>query len=247
MPTTPVVTYSADMLIPFMNPDEARVDNVNLPASIAYPKGTILGERVGLQEIQRITITGTPTGGSFTITVAGQTTTAIAFNATAATVRNQLELLTTVGPGGVNVTGGPGPGTPYDITFVNEANVAAMTTTDSFTGGTTPASAVTTTTGGSSGTPGVYAAYDRDNTDGTERPTHILQYAVVTDASGNVYLGDTVGGEFSSTFSKVASAYRCGVFACADLRGLDENALAAMRARIVRGTLSNGVVMFPGA
>ena len=38
-------------------------------------------------EVQTVTITGGPTGGTFTLTWGGQTTAAIAYNATAATVQ----------------------------------------------------------------------------------------------------------------------------------------------------------------
>jgi hypothetical protein len=62
---------------------EAKRIAVKLPASVAYAKGTILGEIVGTNEVQTITVTGTPTGGSFTVTFAGATTSAIAYNANA--------------------------------------------------------------------------------------------------------------------------------------------------------------------
>lgn len=50
-----------------------------------------------------ITVTGT--GGTFTITVGGQTTAGIAHNATAAAVKTAVELLSTVGSGNSTVTG----------------------------------------------------------------------------------------------------------------------------------------------
>jgi hypothetical protein len=37
--------------------------------------------------------------------------------------------------------------------------------------------------------PGVYGPYASGNSDGTQNPTHILQYQCVTDASGNVTFG----------------------------------------------------------
>lgn len=101
----------------------------------------------GTSEVQAVTITGTPVGGTFTITYGGQTTTAIAYNATAATVRAALEALSNIGVGDVTVTGGPGPATPYTVTFADQSyDPAEMSATGTFTGGTTPAIAVTTTT-----------------------------------------------------------------------------------------------------
>jgi hypothetical protein len=106
---------------------------------------------VGANEAQTVTITGTPTGGTFTLTAFGATTSAIAYNAASAAVQAALEALTTIGVGNVAVTGGPGPGTPYVATFQGDLaarDLPQMTATGSFTGGATPAVAVTTTTPG---------------------------------------------------------------------------------------------------
>jgi hypothetical protein len=109
----------------------------------------------GVNEVQTVTITGTPTGGTFRLTWNGQQTAVIAYNATAATVQAALEALSNIGVGNVSVTGGPGPGTPYVVTFVGQfasENVSQMTATHTFTGGTTPAIAVATTTPGAAPT-----------------------------------------------------------------------------------------------
>lgn len=50
-------------------------------------------------------ITTDATGGTFTITIGGQTTTAIAYNATAGTVKTAVELLSSVGASNSTVTG----------------------------------------------------------------------------------------------------------------------------------------------
>jgi hypothetical protein len=106
-------------------------------------------------DAQTVTITGTPTGGTFTLTLDGETTAAIAYNAAASAVTTALEGLSNVNVGDVVVTGGPGPGTPYVATFSGPqyrgTDVPQMTATGSFTGGTSPAVAVTTGTGGGSG------------------------------------------------------------------------------------------------
>ena len=97
-------------------------------------------------EVQTVTITGSPTGGTFTLTANGQTTGAIAYNATAAAVRTALNALN-----GVNVTttGGALPGTAVTVTFQSPTgDVSQMTAAGSFTGGTSPAVSVATTTGG---------------------------------------------------------------------------------------------------
>lgn len=103
-------------------------------------------------EVQTVTITGTPTGGSFTLTYAGQTTAGIAYNANAAAVQSALEALSNLVPGDVTVGGGPGPGTPFTVTFggsLAASDVAQMTGSGaSLTGGTSPAVGVSTTTPG---------------------------------------------------------------------------------------------------
>lgn len=119
----------------------------------------------GTNEVQTVTITGTPTGGSFTLTsnVVGAsqvtadgnftgTTAAIPFNATAAQLQAALEPI--LGVGNVSCAGGPYPGTACTITFLGElayTDVAVLVKADSFTGGSSPASAVTTTTAGVQG------------------------------------------------------------------------------------------------
>jgi hypothetical protein len=118
------------------------------------PYNVILG---GTQanEVQRVTITGTPTGGTFTLTYAGQTTAPIAHNAAAAAVQSALEALSNIGVGDVVCSGGPLPGSFVAVTFqgaLANTDVTQMTAASSLTGGTTPTVAVTTTTPGSPGT-----------------------------------------------------------------------------------------------
>lgn len=116
----------------------------------------------GVNEVQAITITGTPTGGTFTLAYDGAVTTALAFNAAAAAVQAALEALPNIGTGNVLVAGGPAPGTPFVVTFQNQLarkNVSQMSATHAFTGGTTPAIAVTTTTAGNSTDSGLYVVH----------------------------------------------------------------------------------------
>jgi hypothetical protein len=103
----------------------------------------------GVNEVQTITITGAPTGGSYTLTFNGQTTGAIPYNATTADVTTALNALSNVNSGETTVSGGPQPGTAITVGFGGQyehTDVPQMTATGSFTGGTTPAVTVTTTT-----------------------------------------------------------------------------------------------------
>lgn len=118
-----------------------------------FAKAVTAGQQMGgiTLERQTVTITGTPTGGTFTLTWNGETTATIAHNATAAAVQTALEGLSQIDPGDVIVGGGPGPGTPYTVDFTGiyaGQNVNAMTAAHTFTGGTSPNVAVTTTTPG---------------------------------------------------------------------------------------------------
>jgi hypothetical protein len=104
----------------------------------------------GVNEIWTLTITGAPTGGTFTLLVGGTPTTPLAFNATAAQVQTALLVLSQVGPGGVVCAGGPLPGS--SITIERTGPYAAMTpntvltVTNALTGGVAPAVTVTKTT-----------------------------------------------------------------------------------------------------
>lgn len=103
-----------------------------------------------VSEVQTVTITGGPTGGTFTLTYSGQTTAGIAYNANAAAVQAALEALSNLAPGDVTVTGGPGPATAFAVTFrAAMGNVVQMTASGAgLTGGVAPAVGVATTTPG---------------------------------------------------------------------------------------------------
>lgn len=103
-------------------------------------------------EVQTVTISGTPTGGSFTLDYNGQPTVDIAYNATASAVQTALQNLSNIGSGNVAVTGSAGG--PYTVTFqgtLAAANVAQLTAANNLTGGTSPAVAVATGTQGTAG------------------------------------------------------------------------------------------------
>lgn len=125
-------------------------------ADLTKPHPTTIGDIIrtavtSQNEVQTITITGTPTGGTFQLGFKGYLTAALAYNANAAAVQAALEAVTTIGTGGVAVTGGPGPGTPYVATFQNQLGGQALpnlSTVAAFTGGTSPAIAVAETTPG---------------------------------------------------------------------------------------------------
>lgn len=114
---------------------------IGYPAT--YNRGVSGVYRNSGHRVQVATITGSPTGGTFTLSGNGATTTAIAYNATGATVQTALRLL-----GGsfsqVTVTGSASG--PYTITLSpGAAAPAPLTANGALTGGTTPAITVTAT------------------------------------------------------------------------------------------------------
>jgi hypothetical protein len=79
----------------------------------------------GTADIQTITLANTPTGGTFTLTWKGFTTTPIAFNATGPIgVQAALRALFPIGAAGVTVTG-PASG-PYIVTFAGPLATGAQ-------------------------------------------------------------------------------------------------------------------------
>lgn len=119
--------------------------------------------------VQTVTITGTPTGGTFTLTYAGQTTAPIAYNANAAAVLTALVGLSNIASSSNVATGGGAlPGSAVTVTFQGELgnSVQPLMTANGagLTGGTTPAVSVATTTPGQTAEAiiGVFDGPDKD-------------------------------------------------------------------------------------
>lgn len=99
-------------------------------------------------DVQTVTIGGGATAGTFTLTFGGQTTGAITYPATAATVQTAFLALSSVGAGNAVVTGASGG--PYTITFGGTLlgpQGAVTGSAGSLTGGTPTLGVVHTTTG----------------------------------------------------------------------------------------------------
>lgn len=102
-------------------------------------------------DVQTISISGTPTGGSFSLAFDGQST-ILAYNATAAAVQSALRSLATIGGSNVTCTGGPLPGTPVVCTFAGSKATGRQSLMTAYsgalTGGTSPTASVAHTTPG---------------------------------------------------------------------------------------------------
>lgn len=110
----------------------------------------------GINETTLLTTTGSPTGGTFTITYSAQTTAALPYNATAGQVAAALRALSNIGENDVFVTEGTAAGgktwTIEWIGTLGASNITPPTCTPSFTGGTTPSITVSSPIGGVAGT-----------------------------------------------------------------------------------------------
>ena len=116
----------------------------------------LTGYSYAADAVQAVTINGSPTGGTFTLSFGGNTTSAIAYNAPAngtGSVQSALAALSSIGSGNVAVTGGNGG--PYTVRFIGTlagAQESTMTAASSLTGGTSPSvSVVTSAVGGDGG------------------------------------------------------------------------------------------------
>jgi hypothetical protein len=102
----------------------------------------------GTNEVQTVSITGVPTGGTYTLSVYSETTTPITYNSNATTVQNALLALSAFDTGDVVVTGTyPNFTLTYGGQYLAE-NVPQVTATASLTGGTAPGVTTATTTAG---------------------------------------------------------------------------------------------------
>jgi hypothetical protein len=112
--TITAITTGASATLTLSKPAEATASGVAL--SVAEGAGN-----KAQNEKQSVELKGGPTGGTFTLTFparqgfAAATTATIAFNATAATVRERLEALANVGAANVEVTGAAGG--PWTVEF----------------------------------------------------------------------------------------------------------------------------------
>lgn len=97
-------------------------------------------------EIQRLTITGTPTGGTITVSFEGEEI-IIPFDATAPEIYALLTLASSIGPANVDTTGGDLPGTAVDIEFINDLSNTdvpmLLLVSNDLTGGTDPDATIT--------------------------------------------------------------------------------------------------------
>lgn len=92
-----------------------------------------------------------------------------------------------------------------------------------------------------SATPGVFKAYASGNSDGSEDPKAVLRYGCTVASDGTIS-GLTEHGE---VLKSVPAYFGDVTLRCADLAGLDANAVSAMGARVLTGDVSSGLIRIP--
>lgn len=120
------------------------------PVYLSSTPGKLIAEQAAVNEVQTLTESGSPSGGTFTLGFDGETTAAIAYNATGAQVATALGLLANIGVNGVSGSGSASG--PFVITFASHLAGAAVPlitlATNSMTGGSSPTITIVETTAG---------------------------------------------------------------------------------------------------
>ncbi len=124
------------------SPTDAQLETASQSQPNQFPRGDDADPGTGVESFT-VTITGSPTGGTFDLTLNSETASGIAYNADAATVLAALEGLASISSGDLTVTGDG----PYVIAFVASSDHNKLTADGTnLTGGTSPeVTAVTTT------------------------------------------------------------------------------------------------------
>jgi hypothetical protein len=239
MPIAPKWTFKIARLDPALEPDHAAELAVNLKPSTSYLAGTVLGEMIGTDEVSQVVIDAT--GGVWVFTWSGESTPNVAWNISAADLEHEIELLPNVGAGNVRVTM-PAPLT-YRIAWIaalGSANQPAPTTTATGLTGGAGTAVVSTPVAGVAGSRGVYAPYSNAAADGSQVAKGLCRYQCVTDAAGNITLGEGPAGtsEHGHTTRSIDMFYR-GVFWTSQLTGLDASAITDLGV-LIDGTIEHG-------
>jgi len=173
-------------------------DTPGVPFIVTTLIGTATNEK------QVITLGGSPTGGTFTLTYSGQTTGNIAYNASASAVDTALEALSNIGTGDVAVTGSNGG--PYTVEFTGAlaaTDVALLTANASGLIGTNEEQIISlgTVTGGT-----FTLTFDGQTTGNIAYNADAATVEAALEALSNIGAGEatttgSAGGPWTVTFS----------------------------------------------
>jgi len=191
--STPNLAFSNQALTDFG--DHQNFNCSAIPTKRYWDRTAAFVIQAECNEVQAITITGGPTGGTYTLTFGAQTTAAINWNDPASTVQTRLQALSSIGAGNVLVTGSAGG--PYTVEFTSalgfsvQANITRAT--NSLTGGASPDAVITNPQDGFTWT-------TRAST------TYTIQYVGGKIAFNSAFLGTSVGCRIASGAYLLATA-----------------------------------------
>ena len=153
------ITSNEILLVQLSGSDNPEFGNVSIECEAFTDEGYTDGTEA--DAVQDIDITGTPTGGTFTLSFGTETTSAIAFDANAAAVTTALEALNNIGTGNIVVTGtNPNFVATFGGTLANTKVPVLTADGAALTGGTTPDVTVTNTTDGATGNDLIMTMYE---------------------------------------------------------------------------------------
>lgn len=231
-------TYTGNGIQPAMFPEFAR-EFAAVLAPGTYDEGDVVGQMSTLTstaDVQTITVSGTPNGGSFRLSFDGVVSGAIGYDDTAAEVQSTLEAMSNIGTGNVTVAGSGFPGNTAVVTFagtlVNRWQPLLLLYSNSLTGGSSPTATIAHTTPGRHAS-GLWKPYVDGNSDGSEVAKGVVKYDTVVTPDGKHECG---GGEFGSN-QRTAPVWVKGYFKTSELGDLDAAACTDL-GRIVRGNSS---------
>lgn len=236
----------ASILMPEQRPGDARQDAVRWGPNLTVLKGTLVGRKTSdnlmypyssvpsVPEIQVLTPGGTISGGTWTVTGTrggiSSTTTALAYNASAATIQAALEALANVGVGKVVVTGGPISTGSVTLTWQVAEDVPQVTVGTGSLTGSSPTLTPSTTQAGTTAVTGIEAALA------------VNMYSLKTDANSLVFYGGTTTPSTDNVANNTSPVWTSGVFDPTKLVGLDTAARRDLRVK----SLPNGFIEIPG-
>lgn len=240
MPGDPSITYGANKLTPWFPQEPALRTTVRLAPNLTLKAGTLLEMVSAASEVQTVTGNTGVTAGTYRLSVLGQWTAPLAFDANAAAVQAALQALPAVGTGGITVSGGHlGTATAFTLTYAgllaNSPMPLVAVDETALTNSGAAIAVAATTQGASVGTYKAYASGDAKL---------VLEYDAKSDSEGNIALSTTNSAmEHGQTYETV-SAYYGGVFKCSDLVGLDAGAVADLMAVVWDGDTTTGLIRF---
>lgn len=191
----------------------------------------------GVAEVQTLTITGTPTGGTFKLKFRGHETAALAYNIAGAALQTALRALASIGATGLSVSGAG----PYVVTFADNLlgmNVEPLElSNNAFTGGTSPSMTIAETTRGGFTEmdihpilPGGVSVYIADTYAGLSagRQTRVFMMDTNVTEKGNEFFALNDANE---SFAAIAEAPMKGIVKMLAMAGTEAMALlTAIRA-----------------